>query len=345
MMTLNPTGNWCYTKIVRPLHRYQRGEYDANLLCEVDESGKPVLDADGKPRPIIEIYEGATHENVHNVGEDYIRTMMATYTGSMRDRFVFGKWGALDGLVYPAFNDTIHEIDDHAMEQYYRQLMTGGYLPTIVESYDHGLVSPSCYLFAFVDDDNNVFILDGFYAPEQSIEVSAREIIGIRTRYDQHDHDEMMIYADPDVFRKKGGDRKTVGKAVSDMFREEGISMVRGDNSITSGIAKVSQYLAIRPFHDHPIYGTSPAPRLYVNRKLEWWRDEITSYYWQRDTSDEKTDKPRDRKDHAMDATKYLLTHRPALAKPVPRQTIPPQVLRWGEVETPDGQRRRARHR
>lgn len=345
MMTLNPTGNWCYTKIVRPLHRYHRGEYDPNLLCEVDNDGKPIMGDDGRPTPIIEIYEGSTHENVHNVGEDYIKSMLATYTGSMRDRFVFGKWGALDGLVYPAYNDTVHELDDHVMQDYYRQLTTGGYEPSIIESYDHGIASPSCYLFGFVDDDGNVFILDGFYEPEQSIETSARSIIGIRTMYDQHDHDEMLIFADPDVFRKKSGDRRNVGRAVSEMFLEENIRMTRGDNSIASGIAKVSQYLAIREFHEHPIYGTTPAPRLFVNRKLEWWRDEITSYYWQRDTSDEKTDKPRDRKDHAMDATKYLLTHRPALAKPVSKLRIPPAVMQWSEIEGQQQQQRRARHR
>ncbi|HEY4383178.1 MAG TPA: hypothetical protein VGN34_01705, partial [Ktedonobacteraceae bacterium] len=111
--TLNPTRNWCYREIVKPLHDYHRGIISDKLLCEVDNDGRAILH-DGRPTPLIELFEGSTYENVDNVGEDYIRGMLATYTGSMRERFVFGRWGALSGLIYPQFDESMHVIEHEA---------------------------------------------------------------------------------------------------------------------------------------------------------------------------------------------------------------------------------------
>ena len=39
--TLNPTRNWCYREIIKPLHDFQSGIISDKLLCEVDDDGKP----------------------------------------------------------------------------------------------------------------------------------------------------------------------------------------------------------------------------------------------------------------------------------------------------------------
>ena len=100
---------------------------------------KPII-VDGKPVPLIELFEGSTYENVENVGEDYIRGMLATYTGSMRERFVFGRWGALSGLIYPQFDETQHVLAHEDVRTYLRQMRVSGFQPSFIEGYDHGLI-------------------------------------------------------------------------------------------------------------------------------------------------------------------------------------------------------------
>jgi len=342
MATLNPTRNWCYREIVKPLQDYQRGTINPRLLCEVDEHGSPVLRS-GKPTPIIELFEGSTYENVENVGEDYIRTMLATYTGSMRDRFVFGKWGALSGLVYPSFDESIHVMRDDEMRRYYTQMTQVGFEPQIIEGYDHGLARHSCYGLFFTDDDNNVFLIDGFRVAEFTVVNAAKRIKECRLQLGIHSADQRPVYADPDIFRRKTGSSNNVGVTVADMFNAEGVLMQRGNRDIESGIEKNWQYLSVQSIHEHPISGLHPAPHFYISDKCDWFIDEITEYYFQRDGSETTTDRPVDRNDHAMDMWKYAMSDRPRLARYLGAPDEPPAWMAWHEIER-QGMKKSPRH-
>jgi len=342
--TLNPTRNWCYREIVKPLHDFARGVYNPKLLCEVDDEGKPIFDNAGKPVPMIELFEGSTYENVDNVGLDYIRGMLSTYTGSMRDRFVYGQWGALQGLIYPQFEETTHVLLHSDVVEYLRQLRLSGYEPTWIEGYDHGLSRHSCYGLFFGDDDGNVFLLDGWRTAEQTVAVSARRIHETRLRYDCDPHGLSPVYADPDIFRRKPGSAQTVGVSVAELFAEEGLQMQRGNRDINSGIAKNWQYLTLMPRHEHPMSGQPMSPHFYASAECSWFVDEITEYYFRRDTSDDVTDKPVDRNDHAMDMWKYAMTERPRLARYQGDRNEPPAYMKWHEVER-TSQRALPRHR
>jgi len=342
--TLNPTRNWCYREIVKPLQDYHKGVLNPKLLCEVDDNGKPIL-KDGFPSPIIELFEGSTYENVQNVGEDYIRGMLATYTGSMRNRYVYGEWGALQGLVYPQFDIATHILPHDDILKYIRQMRYSGYQPAWLEGYDHGLMRQSCYGLFMCDDDGNVFLLDGFYVAEQTVAQSALSMHRIRALYNLDTESLSSVWADPDAFRRRTGDARTVGQTVANLFEDEGIRMQRGNNDIASGIAKNWQYLSVLPKHEHPIHGSPNAPHFYCSDNCSWFIDEITEYYFQRDTSDELTDKPVDRRDHAMDMWKYAMSPRPRLAKYVGEPNRPPAWLAWHEIERMQGNKTKPRHR
>jgi hypothetical protein len=75
------------------------------------------------------------------------------------------------------------------------------------------------------------------------------------------------------------------------------------------------------------------SPHFYVCDNCHWFVDEITEYYFQRDGSDETTDKPVDRNDHAMDMWKYAMSNRPKLAKFIGLPDQPPAWMAWHEVE------------
>jgi hypothetical protein len=279
------------------------------------------------------------------VGDDYIRGMLSTYTGSMRDRFVFGKWGALSGLIYPQFDESVHILQHEDARMYLKQMRQMGFKPTFIEGYDHGLSRHSCYGLFFVDDDANTILLDGFRIAEYTIASTAKHIATLRAEYRIDDDELDPIYADPDVFRRKAGNSRTVGETVAQMFAEEGIRMQRGNNDINAGISKNWQHLSPLPFHENPITGARNSPHFYVSHACQWFIDEITEYYFQRDGSDELTDKPVDRNDHAMDMWKYAMTQRPRLARYTGRPDAPPAWLAWHEIERAKHHGPKARHR
>lgn len=338
VLTTNPTRNWVYRELVRPIHELANGIVDEKLLCETDTDGKMLFDDQHHPVPIIEIFEGSTYENKDNLEPDFIRTLEASYKGQMRSRFLLGKWASYEGLVYPSFGESVHILSQHAIEHYYKQLQVRSRGVTFLEGYDYGLAVPFCYILGFCDDLGNVFLMDGAYEKEQSLEEHITSIKALRQKY-QVDQGNMIL-SDPDIFRRKTVGKKLVGKSIADMFLEEGIVCIRGNNDITNGIVKVNQYLIPQRMHQNPITGEFDSPYMYVSDKLDWWVNEISDYYWQKNPTGEQIDKPIDKNDHAMDTTKYLLSNRPNVSKLFISKT-PKDVgwRQWGERELQDDRR------
>ena len=83
---------------------------------------------------------------------------------------------------------------------------------------------------------------------------------------------------------------------------------------------------------------------MYISDKLDWWINEITDYYWQKNPTGEQIDKPIDKNDHAMDTTKYMLSHRPSVSKLIVAKE-PKSVgwRQWGERDVEE-KRRDVRH-
>jgi hypothetical protein len=344
IITCNPTRNWVYKKLVNPLHDYNSGRYNPELLCAVNDDGTPVM-VDGMPVPLMELFEGSTYENKENLAGDFIKTLEAAYRGQMRDRYLLGQWAAYEGLVYPTWDSNSHFIKHDEVVNYYMTLQRNGFKPTILEGYDHGLAAPSCYLFAFVDHVGNVCIMDGFYEKEKQLDWLGPEIKRIRREYNVVDKgmESPKIFADPALFRRTPGTRQTVGLRVAGMFQDYyDIFMVQGNNDITSGIHKVSGYLNPQAFHRSPFTGEFNSPYLYVSDRLPFFENEVTNYYWAKDTYGEYTDKPVDRNDHCMDALKYMLSKRPAVATVLSKiaNGNKPAHMRWNEIERTTDQRK-----
>lgn len=352
----NPTRNWVYKRIVKPVHEYlQYGRISDDLLCERDENDRPILDDEGKPTLIIDIFEGSTYENKENLDEDFIKTLESTYRGQMRSRFLLGEWGAYEGLVYPDFNEAVHGVGFNTMYDYYNRLTALGYDVQWVAGYDYGIAVPSCFLLAFVDPMGNVCIIDGFYEKEMLISEQRKKIADICNKYEVEYQlssgrvKRLIPWADPAIFRRGPGGSKTVGKSVAEMFRDTEVDapkimMQRGNNNIQNGIAKVQSYMAIVEMHQNPFTENYGAPHFYYNEELEFIADEINDYIWKpaaANSADEKADEPRDGNDHACDTIKYMLSRMPKIAhkrEVVLRQRNPLEM--WHEMpDTPERMR------
>ena len=338
ILTLNPTRNWCYKKLVKPLHHYLKtGVVTDELLCRRNiDNHAPMLDSAGKPDLLIDLFEGSTYENKENLGEDFIQALESSYRGQMRDRFLLGLWGAYEGLIYTEFDETTHMVGRDVAERYLDSIRNEGYEISWLEGYDYGLAAESCYLNCFVDPHGNIIILDGFYKKEYQLGEQIREVKAIRDKYGTpYSH---HIESDPAIFRRGAGGTHLVGRSVADILWDhgDGLMVRRGNNNIINGITKVQEYVAPMKMHRNPFTKVHGAPHIYIVDDLEFIAEEFNSYMWNtHNQSGEREDKPKlGQKDHAMDVIKYMLSRRPAISKinphPLPMR---PDYNAWQELD------------
>lgn len=329
MFTANPTRNWLYRRLIKPRHDHDAGLWNPNLLCERDaDTEQPILDAGDKPIPLITLYESSTYENRGNLPADFLKSLEATYRGQMRDRFLLGKWVGYEGQVYSEFDQAIHVVPAKQMESHYHMVRRRSNYVEITEAFDHGIAEPSCYMLAFTDNDDNVHVVDGFYEPGLGIDALATRIKDIRQKYGVVEND---MLSDPAIFRRQSA--QVVGPTVASMLDEHGITAVRANNALVNGITKVQAYLFIEKHRLHPYLSRYGSPRIFISDNLHWWIEECMDYVWMKDRSDEMEDKPRGTKNHAMDATRYLLTDRPSASQltAIRSTQLPAYLQTWSE--------------
>lgn len=324
--TANPTRNWLFREVVGPYFLYK----DKGFITQ-----KLLYDKEAK-KCIISVFNAPTRANSHITGKRYERRMQIVMRGIAGKRFIEGDWSAYEGLIYPDYGDTTHVVLSAEMREYITDLIVRGEVG-ILEGYDYGQASPSCYLLAFVDRFFNILIVDGFYQANYEIYKQAKAIKDIRKKWGIVV--ENPIYADPAIFRGRQATTKTIGKTVAELFQDEEILMRRGSNDIEAGIQKVTSYVAIDKGHKHPITGNIGAPRLFVSSDLEFVSNEFADYYWNRNTIGQNVDKPLDRNDHSMDTIKYMLSHQATvlgmIRSQVPKK-LDPALFAFHEVDSVD---------
>jgi hypothetical protein len=330
VLTANPSLGWVYEKLVRPLHDWQRGIDNPNLLCELDANDRPII-RDGRKVPIIEVFEASTLDNAQNLPPDYIKTLLATYKGRFRERYVYGKWVAFEGIVYNEFDPVQHVVPLAWLRDYVEDMRMFGYTPTVVESYDFGIAEPSCYLLGLVDQQGRVLVVDGFYESNMSIHEQADTIKSLRKKHNVLPQE--AIRADRACFRRTNATMQGNAKSVSAMFAEYDIDMQPAPNALIPGIVQVKQYLDLQMRVVHPFLQSLGCPNIFFADHLQFITNEATTYRWKQRSNDEQVDEPVDKDNHAMDALRYMLSMpiKPAHATRAHKAHVPDSVRKWHE--------------
>jgi hypothetical protein len=328
MMTLNPSQNWAYHELIKPYIDWRDHEIFSNKLLVDSETHTP----------IVELFESDTYANKLNLKPDFIKTLETTYKGQMRERYLLGRWAAFEGLVHPEFDTAKHmlkrqEALDHLYACRERHVKV-----RVIEGYDFGIVTPTCYILAFIDDYGRVIILDGFYAPNFDVMQHATTIREIRSRYSGFLFFTEPIVADPAIFRRIVVAGQTVrSTTIARILKDSGLNLRAGSSDVLSGIAKVNSYLSGTPKTPHLKTGDKPGPLLHVVDELPWFKDEILSYYWKKDQHGKSIDEPVDHNDHAMNTIKYMLSKLPDPSEiVVPSEMLPPKWSYWHEMSMDD---------
>lgn len=326
LLTANPAMNWVYSKLIRPLHKFRDGIVTDDLI--IDEATK---------EPLIELFEGSTYENKHNLAADFIQGLESTYKGQMRDRFLLGQWAAYEGLVYPSFDQRVHvvEHDSLVLHLYKRNADLRRHFSVMlkpISGYDYGIASPACFLFGATDPDGILYLFDGFYLKETTVSDQAEEMSRIRREYQnlytvQNMFEYPPVMADPAIFKRTSD----IGETVSSRFAKAGIGMRRGMNGQAAGIQKVLELLAIDENLYNPFMQCEGCPRLMISSRLDWMIDEIGGYYWKKNPFGESTDVPVDRNDHALDTLRYIVTSMPKIQDLRQMRRQSPGWMSWHE--------------
>lgn len=325
MLTSNPTANWFYKKIVKPWHRYK-----ATGLVEESLIHDPVT-----LEPLMELFEGSTYENAHNLDADFIKTMEASYKGQMKSRYLMGEWAAYEGLVYPDYDAHLHVMPHQLLEDMLYDASKQKSPFNSIEGFDFGIISPSCYLLGFSDYRGRVFWLDGFYRAHMSLDEIGQEILALRSKYyfGGLEFDD-PIWADPAIFKRTmvngtGVSTDTIKRILSSRFD---LDIKPGQNDISQGIRKVSEYLISREGM-HWNEDISIGPMMYFSDKLTFVDDEFNSYFWKSNPDGEREEEPNGKDDHAMDVLKYVVSKLPEAStlhftKPI----LTPEWMKWHEA-------------
>jgi len=330
MLTCNPTANWVFKELIHPYMIYRDRGIKVPTL--------PVDPITGEC--IIDLWEGSTYTNKDNLEPDYISTLEAMYHGQMRERFLLGGWAAFEGLVHPEFDIRVHGLTRQEALDYIGESLTRHVRVRLVEGYDFGLSAPTVYMLGFVDEYGRVIIIDGFYKPNLNYTEHLNEVEKIRQRYLTSFNARLRlddpINADPSIYKQQVvKNHGEIGETIATLLEGLGMDIRPAMNDVVPGIAKVNAYLADRVGLPHL---TDPdrvaGPMLYVVDDLSWFQDEISNYYWKRDSQGRLQEAPQEHNDHAMNTMKYMLAFLPQPSEvkpPIPISQKP--WMQWREVE------------
>lgn len=292
------------------------------------------IGTDGKSLPNAEdffLVTASTLENKSNLPEDYLKSLLSQPKEYIK-RFVEGSFDVSAGQIYDDFNYEVHTIDPFPIPTAWQRF----------RAIDHGQNNPTACLWGAVDFDGNLFIYQEYYQENEIVSNHVKAINGlskVRTTNGGviDDHYEYTVI-DPST------SGKTLEKdghhfSVRDEYMEAGILTIPGQNDVLAGINRTKEYMKINPDRYHPFIRLEGdevlkgSPRLFIMRNCEHLIEELADYKWKTYTGtnlgnpyrDDPKEAPVKRKDHAVDALRYLIMSRPQ--DPFETQSIPAWIF------------------
>ena len=190
------------------------------------------------------------------------------YSGAFYERFVLGKWVAVDGLVYPFFSEKEHVTDalPESCNQYYI-------------SCDYGTVNPASFGL-WGEKDGIWYRLREFYhdSKQKGFQMTDKEY-----------YDKLVALADGKRIEAVIVDPSAA--SFMECIRREGkFRVIPAKNNVADGIRKVSEKLKTK--------------KIIIGRSCTDTLREFTQYRWD---CNSVNDTPRKEYDHAMDDIRYFV--------------------------------------
>lgn len=179
------------------------------------------------------------------------------------DRYVLGKWGRPEGVLFDVSPKSILEPTPDLIEMLTKTC-------ALYRTFDHGYSAPTCCLWFAVDKAGNSYVYREYYTASDQIRLHRDSITAL-----SEGEEYRSSLADPAIFQMmpmKAGGRYSVASEYTDCKiypAKTAIWWSRADNAEIASRHRLKEYLTIDPEREHPVDGTLGAPRLYFVQKTE----------------------------------------------------------------------------
>lgn len=207
-------------------------------------------------------------------------------TEDEKEARMHGRFVSRTGLIYPHFSEGIHVCKPFEVPNDWNKY----------RAIDPGFRNSLACLFAACDRDDTLYITDEHVKAEMALQDHAF-IIKQKTG-DQRPY----TVIDP-AANQKGLQNE---KSVKEQFRVHGIHTTNANNSVWTGIQRVSDWLKIHPM--------TQKPRIIIFDTCTELIRELKRYRWADEAKLDRKDgpeKPMKKDDHACDALRYLVMANP----------------------------------
>lgn len=250
----------------------------------------------------IKVIEVGMEENPY-LDQEEVQVFLNSLSEDEKNARGHGKFVQMGGLVYKGFDPRIHCVESVDLDQLRNREIYTWYL-----SLDHGFNNPTAVLWHAVDLDNNVITFAEHYESGRIVDYHA-QVIHERNRIHKRVPD--INICDPALAQRQ----PLTGTSIQTEYAIRGIGFALGNNDVQTGIAKVSQYLAIR---------NDGKPSWHISRSCGNLIREMQRLRWKTWASKKQAsqnnpyDQIHKKDDHACDSARYFFSFMPEL------KTIPP---------------------
>ena len=292
---------------------------------EIYLKGKPENDSPGDS--MYHIIEADMLDNPH-IGEVEAQMVLSGLNSEERKAREHGQYVMVGGLIYPAFNENMHVIDDFQVPSNW----------SVYASMDHGLANPTSWHWHTVDPIGRIITFYEYYHNERDIGEHAVEVHKINQLLGRTPE---YNVGDPSIKNRNAVSMTSVQQE----YIKNGIFIILGNSDVAAGINRVRSYL--RP-------GRDSKPMWLVTRnceKLIW----ETKRYRKKKYANAKIaaihnapEEPIDKDNHALDDVRYFMMSRPDIKILGPKQggldrignvlKLPTSVPVSGRLANPRGQ-------
>jgi len=222
-----------------------------------------------KKRPEYKVIETSTYDNTF-LPPQYIKSMEDSYDVDYTRRYLQGKWGDFEGLIYKDFKKEKHVGD-----------FSGKVFKHYIAGYDDGYRNPACLLIGGVDADNKLTIIHEYYRKDRTNDEIAEDIKPLFLKYQFR-----KIFCDPS------------GLNAIETFKRKGMRAVDADNTrigANSGMSKVKSLFK--------------QDMIFIDVSCKNVVKELESYRYEKDkATGNYNEEPVKKDDHAVDALRYLVS-------------------------------------
>ena len=248
--------------------------------------------------------------------DNYMEDLIRDNPKSWVKRYVEGSWEAVEGQVWPDFDFNAHVFPNPS----YPSIEIPYPKPTDdpFAGLDHGQTNPTCYLAAYTDNDDNIYIYDEYY---QSGLVSDH-VRNIHTQFKPFMREE--IHSDPSMWSKTR-EKDGIPWSLADEYEDRGIFLLQGNNNVNSGLNRVGEYLRVIENKPHPFLpDAKESPSIFISSRCRNLIREIPEYIWKKSTDDQNSSEiPKKLNDHACDALRYTIMSLPSPFEEAQKTDVP----------------------